>query len=121
MQASDIRNVTILGAGTMGLEIGLLTAVCGCRTTLYDINEAALQTARERQGGLLRMMNKTGYLDAAENEAVLGRLHFTTDPDAAAREADLVSESVPEEVSLKQDLYRQLAGRWPDRTLLTPT
>ncbi len=119
MQASDIRNVTILGAGTMGQEIGLLTAVCGYRTTLYDISEAALQTARERQRGLLRMMNKMGYLDAAENEGVLSRLHFTTDPAAAAEEADLVSESVPEDVSLKQDLYRQFAGLWPERTILT--
>ncbi len=119
MQTSDIRNVTILGAGTMGQEIGLLTAVCGYRVTLYDVSEAALRTARERQQGLLRMMNKMGYLDAAENEGVLGRLHFTTDPTAAAGEADLVSESVPEDVALKQDLYRQFAGLWPERTLLT--
>jgi 3-hydroxybutyryl-CoA dehydrogenase len=119
MQASDIQHVTILGAGTMGQEIGLLTAVCGYRVTLYDISEAALRTALERQMGLLRMMNKMGYLDAAENEGVLGRLHFTTDPAEAARDADLVSESVPEDVQLKQDLYRQFSGLWPERTLLT--
>lgn len=119
MQASDIQNVTILGAGTMGQEIGLLMAVCGHRVTMYDITEAALRTALERQKGLLRMMNKTGYLDAAENEGVLGRLRFTADPTEAAGDADLVSESVPEDIKLKEGLYRQFAGLWPERTLLT--
>jgi len=103
----------------MGQEIGLLAAVCGYRVTLYDISEAALQTALERQRGLLRMMNKTGYLDAAENEGVLGRIGFTSDPAVAAANADLVSESVPEDIRLKEGLYQQFAGLWPERTLLT--
>ncbi len=103
----------------MGQEIGLLTAVCGCQVTMYDIDEAALRTARERQKGLLRMMNKMGYLDAAENERVLERLRFTTDPAEAAGDADLVSESVPEDIRLKEGLYRQFAGLWPERTILT--
>jgi 3-hydroxybutyryl-CoA dehydrogenase len=119
MQASDIQHVTILGAGTMGQEIGLLTAVCGYRVTMYDINEAALRTALERQKALLRIMNKMGYLDAAENEGVLGRLRFTADAAQAAEDVDLVSESVPEVVQVKEGIYRQFAGLWPERTILT--
>ena len=103
----------------MGQEIGLLAAVCGYRVTMYDLSEGALQTALARQRGLLRMMNKTGYLDAAENEAVLGRIRFTSDPAGAAADADLVSESVPEDIRLKEGLYRQFGGLWPERTLLT--
>jgi 3-hydroxybutyryl-CoA dehydrogenase len=103
----------------MGQEIGLLTAVCSYRVTMYDLDEAALRTARERQKGLLRMMNKMGYLDAAENEGVLGRLRFTTNPTEAAGDADLVSESVPEDIRLKEGVYRQFAGLWPERTILT--
>ncbi len=103
----------------MGQEIGLLTAVCGYRVTMYDISEAALQTALERQKGLLRMMNKMGYLDASANQEVLGRIHFTSDPGEAVREADLVSESVPEDLQIKQDLYRQFSRLWPEHTVLT--
>ncbi len=119
MKREDIRNVTVLGAGTMGQEIGLLSAVCGYRVTMYDISEKSLETARRRQQGHLQMMNKTGYLAPAENEPVLARIQYTTDPAGAAREADLVSESVPETISVKEETYRQFSGLWPERTILT--
>ena len=119
MKTENIRNVTILGSGTMGQEIGLLSAVCGYQVTMYDISEDSLQTARKRQQGHLQMMNKMGYLAPAENEQVLARIRYTTDPAEAAREADLVSESVPETISVKEETYRQFSRLWPEGTILT--
>lgn len=114
-----VHKVTVLGAGTLGLEISLQSAISGYQVTLYDISEANLRAAEQRQTDLLHMMNEIGYVDASENGRVLGRLSRTTDPAEAAREADLVCESVTENVEIKSALYRQFSGLWPEHTILT--
>ena len=48
MQIDDVRRVAIVGAGTMGQQIGFQCAGHGYDVGLYDIDPAALEAARER-------------------------------------------------------------------------
>jgi 3-hydroxybutyryl-CoA dehydrogenase len=52
MELSEIRNILILGSGTLGLRIGLASAINGYRVIIYDIDEDSFQEAEKAQDGI---------------------------------------------------------------------
>lgn len=117
MTVDDIRTVLIVGAGTMGQQIGLQSARFGYDVVLYDLDDETLEAAMRRVRGYV---DRLAAADAiADSEAVLGRITPTTDLAAAARDADLVSESVPEDPALKGRVFAELDRLCPPRTLFT--
>jgi 3-hydroxybutyryl-CoA dehydrogenase len=103
-----MTSVAILGAGTMGRGIAYVAALGGAQVLLYDTQsqalEAALLTLRE---ALEREVSK-GRLEAVE--PVLERIRTTQDL-SACQEADWIIEAIPEDLALKQELYRKLHPR----------
>jgi 3-hydroxybutyryl-CoA dehydrogenase len=119
MKIEDVRKVLIVGAGTMGLEIGLQCAMYGYGVVLYDIAPDALEKATERQKAILERIVAGGHLTQEQAGATLTRITATTDPAQAAAEADLLSESVPEDPELKAKVLAQFNGLCPPRTIFT--
>jgi len=109
---TDIRfpAVAVLGAGTMGAGIAQVCALAGARVVLQDV------AAEFTQKGILRIQQSlaTGVqkqkVAQPLADAALARLTTTTDRGVAARDADLVIEAVPEDLALKNGLFRELAG-----------
>ena len=104
--------VGIVGAGVMGSGIGQVALEAGCEVVFYDVDEAALDAARERiLDGLSRRAVKRG-LHAAEAddwvEARLDRIRHVPTVDALADDADLVIESALEDLALKRTVFRTL-------------
>ena len=114
---TDIRKVTVLGAGVLGSQIAFQTAFKGFDVTSYDIDDKALDSARGRFAGLVDTYRHEvpGADDSAA--ATLDRLTLTSDLEAAVADADLVIEAVPELLSLKQDIYRRIGAAAPERTI----
>ena len=113
MKAEDIRKILILGSGTMGQQIGLLCAVHGYDVAIYDISEDILAKAEARIRRRAEKMAATGQMAAEELDAALNRMTLTVNPKIAAKDADLVSESVPEDPKLKGSVlagFNQLCG-----------
>jgi len=113
-----IRRVVVVGGGTMGHGIAQVSAMAGCDTTLVDTTpdlvDAALARVRHNlDGGVER-----GKVEPADREAALARLAGATDVDAAAADADLVVEAVPERFELKAALLARLATAAPERAIL---
>ncbi len=54
MKLTDIKKVLILGSGTLGLRIGLQSAISGFETMIYDINEKAFGPAKKIQESILK-------------------------------------------------------------------
>ncbi|MEA3241590.1 MAG: 3-hydroxyacyl-CoA dehydrogenase NAD-binding domain-containing protein, partial [Pseudomonadota bacterium] len=102
MKNDEISNVLILGAGTMGLQIGLLCAVSGFKVIIYDPFEQALEEAGSRLKKLAGELVSKGLLEQEKADTGLLRIRFSGDPETAGKDADLVSESVPEDPVLKQ-------------------
>jgi len=119
VKASDIKQVLVLGAGTMGRQIALHFALKGCSVALYDLETGVLERAtaaiRKAAAGLVRH----GRMTAGEAEDARGRIVATTDPAEAAEGADLVSESVPEDPVLKGKVFALFHGLCPSRTIFT--
>lgn len=104
---ADIRCVLIVGAGTMGQQIGLQCAMRGFEVVVYDIAPEALQAARAQINTYAAQLVDHMRLTPSGSDAAMARIRFTTNPADAAR-ADLVSESVPEDPALKARVFAQL-------------
>lgn len=101
---TDIRKVTVLGTGVLGAQIAFQTAYSGFEVTAYDIDDAALERGRATFAGLVATYERE--VDGAADgraAAALGRLTLTADLAAAAREADLIIEAIPEILELKRE------------------
>jgi len=115
---TDIRKVTVLGAGVLGSQIAFQTAFTGFDVTSYDIDDKALDAARGRFEGLVDTYRQdVPGADDGSAAATLDRLTLTSDLDAAVADADLVIEAIPEILSLKQDTYRRIGAAAPERTI----
>ena len=119
MKIDDVKRVLAIGAGTMGHQIGFLCAMHGYEVVIYDVAPKILEKAGRRVDRLADRMISCGRLAAAERSAVLGRITFTHDAEAAAVEVDIVTESVPEDPDLKGSILGQFDRLCPQRTIFT--
>jgi 3-hydroxybutyryl-CoA dehydrogenase len=118
MSVDDVKRITIVGAGLMGLGIGLEFAVAGHLVNSHDLNEGALRKAVERVEADLRQMAGWELMESSHIDPTLKRIQTTTDLEEAGCQADLVIEAVFEDLSLKQDVFRKLDAVCPERTIL---
>ena len=110
---TDVRHITVLGAGTMGHGIAHASAGAGYATTLYDVSDPVLERARAQIDGIFRKAVELGKSTAAEADASLGRLRTTTDVAAALAGADVVIEAAPERMDLKLSLFADIDRHAP--------
>ncbi|MFN7601715.1 MAG: 3-hydroxyacyl-CoA dehydrogenase NAD-binding domain-containing protein, partial [Bacteroidota bacterium] len=115
----EIKNVLILGAGTLGSRIGLQAAISKYSVTVYDIHESALEQSLKVMHKVLKYAVRQGMIEEEDTPAILARIKFTTDPSEAVNDADIISESVTEEVSIKQKVWKQFGALAPVKTIFT--
>ena len=115
----SIEHVLVLGAGTMGTQIGLQCAAFGCSVMIYDAVDAALEAAKPRLGRLAKIMVKQGRISADQARDGLARITLTNDVERAAKDADLISESVPEDPALKMKVLGQFNTLCREDTIFT--
>jgi len=112
----EIRNVVIIGAGTMGSLIAEVVAIHDFNVKLEDISEDVLKKSLERiRGGLTRSYNK-GYIK--ENiDIIMSRITTTTNLEEAVKDADLVIEAVPEILDLKKQVFSEIEKYAPEHAI----
>ena len=113
-----IKKVAILGAGTMGHGIAESFARFGYDVNLYDINAAALEKAKEFIQQELELFVEENFMSRAEIPAILARIKTFTDLQQAVMDREYVLECAPENMELKQNLFRQLDELCPQHTIL---
>jgi 3-hydroxybutyryl-CoA dehydrogenase len=117
MKMEDIKKVVIAGAGTMGQQIGAQCAIHGFEVVLYDIDHGILDKASERIKKLLKSFTVSNKITQREADAAISRITGTTNIGEAAVNADLISESVPEDPDLKGKVFSQFNAMCPDHTI----
>jgi 3-hydroxybutyryl-CoA dehydrogenase len=115
----DIKKVLILGAGTLGTRVGLQAAISGYTVTIYDIHESSLQQAQKVMEKVLRYTVKIRLTKEEDRPAILSRIKFTTHPQEAVLDADLINESVTEDIAIKEKVWRQFGELAPSKTIFT--
>src|ERR1700729_1505162 len=91
MAIEEVRRVTIVGAGTMGQQIGFQCAGHGYDVVLYDIDPAVLEAASGRIDTYAEMLQTGGVITSEVAASARARITLTADLQTAARDADLLS------------------------------
>lgn len=114
---ADIRSVLVVGAGTLGSRIALRCALDGYAVTVFDIDQQQLEFARNTHGYLRKTLLRDEAVSQAQFDSA--DLQFTTDIDQAVEDVDLVSESIIENLEVKQAFYRDFAPRLQSGVVVT--
>ncbi len=102
-----IRQIAVIGTGTMGRGIAYLSALAGYETVIHDSDTAALDAARASFESTLAKGLKKEKIVSEAAEAARKRFHGAADLEPAVRGADLIIEAVPEDLDLKENLFSQ--------------
>ena len=118
MKINEVRHIFSLGAGTMGQQIALQCAMHGYDVTVYDLSSDVLRDAVAKvQAYAAGLVKEKRLRPSASTEALL-RITFTSKPEEAAN-ADLVTESIPEDPDLKAKVFAQFNKICPPRAIFT--
>ncbi len=103
----EIKKVGVLGCGLMGSGIAEVCAKAGLSTVVREVETGLLEKGLGRIRGSLAKAVEKGKLDAAERDAVLGRIAGTTEV-AALADCDLVIEAIVESLDEKKRTFAAL-------------
>jgi 3-hydroxybutyryl-CoA dehydrogenase len=119
MEVDEVGRVLIVGAGTMGQQIGFQCAGHGLDVVLYDVDLGALESARQRIDDYAAGLVGDGTIPAAVRDTARARITSTTNPSEGAAQADLLVEAVPENLKLKRRVLAEFDRLCPPRTVFT--
>ena len=102
-----IKTVGVVGAGTMGSGIAVVTARAGYRTVVCDLDGKNLKRGLDTARSFLHKSMEKGKLPEEEGQAAIANLCGTT-ALAGLADADVVIEAVFEDLSVKQQLWSDL-------------
>ena len=103
-----MKNITVIGAGTMGNGIAHVFAMNGYAVSLADVSAPALEKALATIGKNLDRMVSKGSIDEAKKNETLANIKTYTDLNDCATHADLVVEAATENVDLKLKIFTEL-------------
>jgi 3-hydroxybutyryl-CoA dehydrogenase len=106
---AEIKRVGVLGCGLMGSGIAQVAAGAGYETIVRDVSQELLDRGRAGIEKSLAKFVEKGKLPAADRDATVQRLKFTTTV-ADLKQADIVIEAITEDLGLKNALFKELDG-----------
>lgn len=120
MKLEDIKNVTVIGGGTMGSQIAeLLSNVGGYDVMLWSRKD---ETVKRGLDAIEQRMKKffvdKDKMSQAQMDEIVGRIKGTTNISDAVKNADCVIESVAENLAIKKEVYQKLDESAPAASIL---
>jgi enoyl-CoA hydratase/3-hydroxyacyl-CoA dehydrogenase len=112
-----IANVTVLGSGTMGHGIAQIAAMAGFNVHLRDVEQRFLDSAMDKIRWSLDKLVEKNKMTKESFEQTLSRLVPVIDLKTGLKDADLVVEAVPEDLSLKRRVYKEVSSYADPKTL----
>lgn len=113
-----MKNVAVIGAGTMGNGIAHTFAQYGFSVALIDISQASLDKGIATITKNLDRMVAKETITESEKAATLGNIHTFTDMASGVKGVDLVVEAATENVDLKLKIFRDLDAMTDASTIL---
>jgi 3-hydroxybutyryl-CoA dehydrogenase len=108
LTAEQIKNVSVIGAGTMGHGIAQAYAQEGYPVTITDVAKAALTGVKDRIKSNLDTLTREGLITAKEAASTLDRINVVDSLENAVRGADMVTEAIFEDLPAKTALFQEM-------------
>lgn len=114
---SETHEVTIVGAGSMGHGLSVQFELSGQDVTLVDHRRRNVERARDRIRDVVSFLNERELTDRSP-ESVLENISFTLDVEAGVETADVVLETISEDVTAKRELFAAVDDAAPADAVL---
>jgi len=113
-----MKNIVVIGAGTMGNGIAHTFAQTGFKVNLVDLSQESLDKAIKTITTNLDRIIAKGNLTEAQKTETLGNITTFTQLEAAAANADLIVEAATENEELKLKIFAQMDALSPENCIL---
>lgn len=113
-----MKNITVIGAGTMGNGIAHVFAQSGFKVNLVDVAQASLDKGLATIAGNLDRMIAKEKITAEDKATTLGNISTFLNVEEGAKEADLVVEAATENLDLKLKIFQQIDAAAPSHAVL---
>ena len=113
-----MKNITVIGSGTMGNGIAHVFAQTGYHVSLVDIKEEFLDKALATISKNMDRQVSKGLLSEDQKTVALGRIKKFTELKEGVKEADLIVEAATENMNIKLDIFRQMDEFAPKSAIL---
>lgn len=119
LEIDRIKKVAVIGAGVMGSGIAQTLAQAGYAVRLHARHEASLRAARTRISKNQEAMIRDGLLSETGARGAQGHICTTTNLEEAVRGCQFVIESVPEDLTVKREVFALLDRLSPREAVLS--
>ena len=117
-----MKEIAIIGSGTMGRGIAYSLALNGFNVHVNDVSAETLENAKQKIEEELNVSASKGYIEKEDVARSMGNLSFSTDLQECVENAEFVIEAVLEKMDLKIDIFKKLDNYCkPDTILATNT
>jgi 3-hydroxybutyryl-CoA dehydrogenase len=113
-----MKQIAVIGSGTMGNGIAHVFAQTGYLVNLIDIQQTALDKAMATIGKNMDRQISKGLLSEEDKAAALGRISCHTDLKSGVGSADLVVEAATENTNIKLQIFRDIDAAAPAHCIL---
>ena len=113
-----MKNITVIGAGTMGNGIAHVFAQSGFNVNLVDVSQDSLDRGLKTIAGNLERMIAKAKITEEDKTATLNNITTYTDTAEAVKNADLVVEAATENLDLKLKIFKQIYEAAPANAIL---
>ena len=103
-----MKNISVIGAGTMGNGIAHVFAQKGYTVNLIDISKESLEKAQATIARNLDRQVKKELIDETGKQSTLDNISTHTDTATGVKDADLVVEAASENIDIKLKIFKQL-------------
>ncbi len=118
MNIDDVNKVCVVGAGAMGRQIALNTALYGFKVSLADVSADMMNDAKTWAKDYLDGRVAKGKMTKAKAETGLNNLEFAPSLEEAAKDAQVVIEAIIEKLDIKRELFAELDNICPLETIM---
>lgn len=109
----QVKNIAVVGGGTMGIGIAYVSALSGAEVILVEPSDRQAKVVSDNIGSAAAGGVARNKFSRADADALIGRIRRVSDVDAIPEHLDLVIETVPEQLALKQKVLAQIDARKP--------
>jgi 3-hydroxybutyryl-CoA dehydrogenase len=113
-----MKNISVIGAGTMGNGIAHVFAQNGFAVNLIDVNTAQLEKAIQSITKNFDRQIAKGSVTEEQKQNALSNIKTFADINESVKNADLVVEAATENVDLKLKIFKQIDEAAPAKTIL---
>jgi 3-hydroxypropionate dehydrogenase (NADP+) len=114
----EINKVACIGAGLIGQGWATVFCANGYNVMLQDLSEQVTEDALKQIESNLKFLETHQLLKCRSFESVIGGIEATTSISEAVISADYVQESVPDNYSVKKELFKEIDALAPQHALL---